>query len=588
MIERMTKYSFILLSADKEKFLADLAEMGVVDITRSTKPVDGESAAILAQAAGIKQQMANLEAETSDELVKIREDLQAEKKKYDAALPWGEFSAEAIEALRGRGMEIHFHQIAAKRFDPEWENEVPLQVISEHKGTKYFTTVLPESEKMPAFLAGSEIAAPKASASQIQLRVKELEQEEAKCLEEIRAAKDRDMPLLEKEYDKIMGRLDHYLAGVAADNAAEDTLSVFVGFAPSTEDERLEKEMARLDAFCIKEKTRPEDNPPIKLKNTKFAREFERITGMYGLPVYDEADPTPMISIFFLLFFAMCMGDAGYGLVLILAGIAIAKGWLKIGMFKGMGTLITILGVATTIVGLVLGTAFGIDLRTAAWVPDWLHKIMLPAKFPGTTYDYGMVLSIIIGIFHLILAMTVKAVGYTRRFGFKEAVSAWGWLILIVGGIAIALLTLGGIFSPNVTRWAIIIVGALSFLGIFLFNKPGRNPLINIGAGLWDTYQTATGLLGDVLSYIRLYALGLAGGMLGGAFNTLGTMVLGDGGVGRWIAFVLILLIGHTLNLLMCCLGAFVHPLRLNFLEYFKNSGYEGMGAKYNPLKNNN
>ena len=166
--------------------------------------------------------------------------------------------------------------------------------------------------------------------------------------------------------------------------------------------------------------------------------------------------------------------------------------------------------------------------------------------------------------------------------------SAWGWLILIVGGIAIALLTLGGIFSPNVTRWAIIIVGALSFLGIFLFNKPGRNPLINIGAGLWDTYQTATGLLGDVLSYIRLYALGLAGGMLGGAFNTLGTMVLGDGGVGRWIAFVLILLIGHTLNLLMCCLGAFVHPLRLNFLEYFKNSGYEGMGAKYNPLKNNN
>lgn len=588
MIERMTKYSFILLSADKEKFLADLADMGVVDITRSTKPVDGESAAILAQAAGIKQQMANLEAETSDELVKIREEIQAENKKYDASLPWGEFSAEALEALRSRGMEIHFHQISAKRFNPEWENEVPLQVISENKGKIYFTTVLPESEKMPAQLAGSEIPAPKASAAQIQLRLKELEKEEEACLEEIRSAKEREMPVLEKEYEKVMGRLDHYLAGVAADNAAEDTLSVFVGFAPSSEDERLEKEMARLDAFCIKEKTRPEDNPPIKLKNSKFAREFERITGMYGLPVYDEADPTPMISIFFLLFFAMCMGDAGYGLVLILAGIAIGKNWLKIEMFKGMGTLITILGVATTIVGLVLGTAFGIDLRTAAWVPDWLHKIMLPAKFPGTTYDYAMVLSIIIGIFHLVLAMTVKAVMYTKRFGFKEAVSAWGWLILIVGGIATALLTLGGIFSPNVTRWAIIIVGALSFLGIFLFNKPGRNPLLNIGAGLWDTYQTATGLLGDVLSYIRLYALGLAGGMLGGAFNTLGGMVLGDGGIGRWIAFVLVLLLGHTLNLLMCCLGAFVHPLRLNFLEYFKNSGYEGMGAKYNPLKNNN
>ena len=588
MIERMTKYSFILLSSDKDKFIADLANLGVVDITRATKPVDAASSAILAEANGIKKQMAALEAETSDELVDLREELQAERRKYSAALPWGEFSPEAIEALRGRGLDIHFHQVSVKRFNPEWENEVPLQVISQEKGSVYFTTVLSDASQLPAALAACEVPAPASRAEDIEARIKQLTAEEEECLAQIRRAKEKDMPLLRQEYDKVMNRLDSYLAGVSADNAAEDSLSLFVGFAPSTEDERLEQEFAKLDAFCIKEKSKPEDNPPIKLKNTKFAREFERITGMYGLPVYDEADPTPMISIFFLLFFAMCMGDAGYGIVLILAGIAIGKGWLKIGMFKGMGTLITILGVATTIVGLVLGTAFGVDLRTAAWVPDWLHKIMLPAKFPGTTYDYGMVLSIIIGILHLILAMTVKAVMFTKRFGFKESLSAWGWLILIVGGIATALLTLGGVFSPNVTRWAIIIVGALSFLGIFLFNKPGRNPLLNIGAGLWDTYQTATGRLGDVLSYIRLYALGLAGGMLGGAFNTLGTMVLGDGGIGRWIAFVLILVIGHTLNLLMCCLGAFVHPLRLNFLEYFKNSGYEGMGAKYKPLKNNN
>ena len=585
MIERMTKYSFILLSADKEKFIDKLTALGVVDITRSAKPVDAASTAILAEATGIRRQMSNLEAETSDELVKIREELSAERRKYAAALPWGDFSASAIKELGGRGLNIHFHQISAKRFNQEWENEVPLQVISQDKGSVYFTTVLSDGERLPAALASCEIPAPETCAEDIEARVKQLEAVEADCLAQIREAKVKDMPLLKAEYDKVMGRLDHYLAGVAGDSAAEDALTVFVGFAPVSEDERLEKAFSKMEAFCLKEKTRPEDNPPIKLKNTKFAREFERITGMYGLPVYDEADPTPMISIFFLLFFAMCMGDAGYGIVLILAGIAIAKGWLKIGMFKGMGTLITILGVATTVVGLVLGTAFGIDLRTAAWVPDWLHKVMLPAKFPGTDYDYGMVLSIIIGILHLVLAMTVKAVMFTKRFGFKESVSAWGWLILIVGGIATALLTLGGVFSPGVTRMAIIIVGGLSFLGIFLFNKPGRNPLINIGAGLWDTYQTATGLLGDVLSYIRLYALGLAGGMLGGAFNTLGTMVLGDGGIGRWIAFVLILLIGHTLNLLMCCLGAFVHPLRLNFLEYFKNSGYEGMGAKYNPLK---
>jgi V/A-type H+-transporting ATPase subunit I len=94
----------------------------------------------------------------------------------------------------------------------------------------------------------------------------------------------------------------------------------------------------------------------------------------------------------------------------------------------------------------------------------------------------------------------------------------------------------------------------------------------------------ATGILGDVLSYIRLYALGLAGGKLGEAFNTLGDMVLGDSIV-SWVPFVLIFAIGHILNLAMSALGAFVHPLRLTFVEYFKNSGYEGKGTLYKPFK---
>ena len=95
------------------------------------------------------------------------------------------------------------------------------------------------------------------------------------------------------------------------------------------------------------------------------------------------------------------------------------------------------------------------------------------------------------------------------------------------------------------------------------------------------------GLLGDVLSYLRLYALGLAGGMLGKAFNDIAAMTVGDGSIGfGWIAFALIFLVGHALNLAMCCLGAFVHPLRLNFLEFFKNSGYEGKGRTYRPITN--
>ena len=140
--------------------------------------------------------------------------------------------------------------------------------------------------------------------------------------------------------------------------------------------------------------------------------------------------------------------------------------------------------------------------------------------------------------------------------------------------------------SSALTKWIIIVLGVVSGLGIFVFNDPKRNKLANIGMGLWDTYNMITGLMGDVLSYLRLYALGLAGSMLGMAFNDMGVMVLGDGSNAvLWLPFLLLVLLGHTLNIAMCALGAFVHPLRLNFLEFFKNSGYEATGRSYNPLK---
>ena len=182
--------------------------------------------------------------------------------------------------------------------------------------------------------------------------------------------------------------------------------------------------------------------------------------------------------------------------------------------------------------------------------------------------------------------MIVKTYIATRNNGFLESLGTWGWTLLIVGGVIVAGIALAGVIDASVTKWIVIALGVVSALGIFVFNNIHRNPLVNIGSGLWDTYNTATGLLGDVLSYLRLYALGLAGAMLGYAFNDLGKMVLGDGhSIAPWIGFIVIVVIGHTLNIAMCALGAFVHPLRLNFLEFFKNSGYEGSGRNFNPLK---
>ena len=135
-----------------------------------------------------------------------------------------------------------------------------------------------------------------------------------------------------------------YLAKSSTESAAENMLNVLEGFAPVEHDDELCKEFDKMGVLYIKEDAVEADNPPIKLKNNRFVKMFESLTGMYGMPNYNEYDPTPIVSIFFLLFFAMCLGDAGYGLVLVLVGLAMKKGWLKIAMFDVIGGLIATLG----------------------------------------------------------------------------------------------------------------------------------------------------------------------------------------------------------------------------------------------------
>ena len=605
----MMKYSFILLNGETEAFLTKLQELGVVDVTRSSKPIDEHSTKMLDQAAATKRVILKLEgidygkdadqeaiakaAETAVLESNLTEGAQkafvglielelakaAAEKDVRSRLPWGDFEKGRLNQLEELGYQVRYYVVPIKKFTSEWEELYPLQVISKDNNNVWFVTVCPKGEEYS--LPIDPVSAPEGSWKEAQDEVENLNAKiialKGAILKYKAALND-----LELTYKKELTDLDMYLAKSSTETAAENYLNLLEGFAPEENDASLCEVFDQMGILYIKDKAIEADNPPIRLKNNRFVKMFESLTGMYGMPNYSEYDPTPVVSIFFLLFFAMCMGDAGYGLVLILVGLAIKKGWLKISMFDGLGSLIATLGTATAVIGFFLGTAFGMSLSDAAWMPEAAKKVMIVGDVMG--YPAQMVLAIGIGVFHLCLAMIIKAVGYTKRFGFKENISTWGWLLLILGGIIIAALAFIGILGSEVTKWAVIAVGVVSALGIFIFNTPGRNPLVNIGAGLWDTYNMVTGILGDVLSYIRLYALGLAGGMLGAAFNDLGEMVLGDGGV-NWVFFVLILLVGHVINLLMSCLGAFVHPLRLNFVEYFKNSGYEGKGKAYNPLK---
>ena len=614
MITKMTKYSFILMTGEKEGFLEQLQELGVVDISRSVKPVDQDSSEMLAKATRAKKVLefldgidyskdADAEAiskatvTVEDDPVKYVEDRRTRlaelntayanaEKQMKARLPWGDYDKAAVDGLKDLGYTVRYYCVDEKRFEQTWAELYPLQLVENDGKKVWFVTVSPKDEEYS--FPVPETAAPEGTYAEAAAEAGRIHKEIIDCKAGILNAKDY-IPAIKEACNKDLVELDRYLADSSAVGAADNLISVFTGFAPVDDDEQLSEAFDKMGVFYLKEDAVEEDNPPIKLKNNWFARQFESFTGMYGMPVYSEFDPTSIVAPFYLLFFAMCLGDAGYGIVLLLFGLLLNKGWVKFAMFDGLGTIISILGAGTMVVGTVLGTFFGMSLYDATWVPEFLKKCMIvgEVEVPGMgMFNIQMLLALGIGVFHICLAMTVKAIGYTKRFGFKETVSAWGWLLLIVGGLIVAILGVGNILSPVAIKWAVIVIGALSALAIYIFNTPGRNPLVNIGAGLWDTYNMATGILGDVLSYIRLFALGLAGGMLGQAFNNLAEMVRGDNFL-TWVPFVLILLFGHVLNILMSSLGAFVHPLRLTFVEYFKNAGYEGKGAAYNPLTTN-
>ena len=390
------------MTEEKDGFLEQLQELGVVDITRSVKPVDQDSSEILARASRAKKTLEFLEsidytkdadaeaiARTTVEidgdpvafvdncqsrLAELSIELAAARKQMDARLPWGEYDKKAIDSLSDLGYKVRYYIVDKKRFDQAWAGQYPLQVIEEDGKKVWFVTVTPESEEYS--FPVNEVPAPADTYAAAKADVERCQSEIIACKAGLLNAKDY-IPAIKEMRNGDLADLDRYLADSARGSAAEDYVTVFTGFAPVENDQELVASFDKMGVLYFKEEATEDDNPPIKLKNNWFTRQFEVFTEMYGMPVYSEFDPTPIVAPFYLLFFAMCMGDAGYGIVLFLAGIMLNKGWLKIGMFEGLGNIIAILGVGTMFVGTILGTFFGMSLYDAAWVPQWLKNCMI-------------------------------------------------------------------------------------------------------------------------------------------------------------------------------------------------------------------
>jgi V/A-type H+-transporting ATPase subunit I len=340
---------------------------------------------------------------------------------------------------------------------------------------------------------------------------------------------------------------------------------ILQGWVPATRNEDLVRFLDSTFTFYLSSKPGPEDKVPVLLRNSSFAKLFEPIGKLFSLPAYNEIDLTPFFAPFFMMFFGFCMADAGYGLVIFLGStvLKLTQGRKNHALFS----IVQLFGLSTMFFGLLFGTFFGVSLLEIESLGE-VRKYILNNKQIFT-------LSIMVGLFQILFGTGIRAVNLIKQSGFVYGLPSIGWIFLILGLMDLLFLKAGGIISQ-------IVIYSGIFLIVF-FSNPKAGILGRIGKGIWDLYGV-TGIFGDALSYVRLFALGASSSILGFVINDIAFKIKDVHPVFGWIICIIFLVLGHTLNMAISALGSFVHPMRLTFVEFYRNAGFAGGGKSYKPF----
>lgn len=601
MIAKMKKLTFLVYHKEYDAFLKSIRDLGVVHVatkaqgsaenaalqesirlsaryTAAIKMLQGLNVQPAAAHTGDAGKGTEVLAEIEDvqqQIQQVAHKLQAVEKELVQLEPWGDFDPKSVARLRDAGYQIDFYICSDKQFKEEWVDLYNATEIN-HVGSKlYFVTVMPKGENIDLEVETAKL--PDCSLSDLHVRKENLAKQSEALQARLKDLAASVVPDLQAAQAQVHSQIEFSKVVLNTDSLADNKLMLLQGWTPADCVSKIKDFLEAKEVYYEVADPTPEDDVPILLDNKGFFRLFEPIMRLYMLPKYNELDLTPFFAPFFMLFFGLCLGDSGYGLFMLLAVTVyrlVAKN-ISASM-KPILTLVQLLGASTMVCGLLTGTCFGFNL----------YDIQLPlfqSLKEAISLDNQQMfnLSLILGGVQIIFGMILKAVNQTIQFGFKYAVATIGWLFILVS-TAIAFAAPGFMPMGGTVHMVFLAIGVLM---AYLYNSPGKNVFVNIGLGLWDSYNMATGLLGDVLSYVRLFALGLSGGILASVFNSLAVGMSPDNVIAGPIVMVLIFVIGHAINMFMNVLGAMVHPMRLTFVEFFKNSGYEGGGKEYKPFK---
>lgn len=386
---------------------------------------------------------------------------------------------------------------------------------------------------------------------------------------------------LEFAVDYLQMRKDKY----DALSAVSFTGSTFVltGYIPEKYTQSVEKEITSRFTASI-EFSDPDDDEdvPVLLENSSFSAPVEGITEMYALPSKNDVDPTPVMSFFYYLFFGMMLSDAGYGVLMVLGcSIALAKFSLDEKMRKTL-VMFRNCGVSTVIFGALFGSWFG-DIvqvvgreffgREIGSIALWFEPLDDPIKL--------LLYSFALGIAHLFLGLGVSFAMKWKSGKKLDAILDTIPIYLTILGVCPAAAGILTDVPKSLQTIGLYVMAVGVALLVFTSGRSSKSIFGKLFGGLYTLYNTATGYLSDILSYSRLLALGLATGSIAGVINLIGTMP--ENTVIKAVLLVVVFIVGHTANLGINLLGAYVHTDRLQFVELFSKF-YEGGGRQFDPF----
>ena len=417
-------------------------------------------------------------------------------------------------------------------------------------------------------------AVPQDYKNELQKEISELKKEKRRLKAQIKTYSE-DLTDLQAVYEYMQNKK---LRIVESEKLAQTENTILIkGWIPTekvSEFEKVVKDEAGDNYYLtFTDADRDDATVPIKLKNGKVASTFENLTGMYAYPRYNEIDPTPLFTPFYILFFGMMGADVGYGLVLLLATMFVLKVVNLSSQMRKSIKFFSYLSFSVIFWGLLYGSYFG------ATIPGMWRLVD-----PASQYNDLLIGSIVFGVVHIFVGLAIKAYMLIRDGKSLEAVyDVLFWYMALIGGMLFLIFKLMNLSAvvANVSMWVMI----AGMAGIVLTGgREAKGVGAKLGGGLYSLYGISS-YVGDFVSYSRLMALGLSGGFIASAINMIAGMIGGN-----WFGMIfipVILIVGHLFNMFLSFLGAYVHTSRLMYVEYF-GKFYEGGGKPFKDFRTEN